>query len=168
MMKLLRVIECINEWTGKCVSIFIILLVFVIVVGVGARYLFDSPIIWIHETSLFIYGTYFMLAGGYTLLNNRHVKVEIIHKFLPERKRAILDLITAPIFFFYIILMLWVGTEMTVESWRVREVNATFWAPVIYPFKAVIPIGAFLLLMQGFVKLVRDVKVLKQKSQRLK
>ena len=47
-------------------------------------------------------------------------------------------------------LFFWMGLQEAIHSWDIREVSeATPWRPPIYPFKAVIPLAALLLLIQG-------------------
>ena len=154
--RFLRTVDATNEWLGRGVSFLILLVIAIVVFEVVARYVFNRPTIWAHEMSLFLYGPYFMLAGGYVLLHKAHVNVDIIHLRLSLRARVITDLVTALLFFFYAGLLLWQGGQMAWESVVIREVNATFWAPITYPFKLLLPISAFLLLMQGLAKFIRD------------
>lgn len=157
--RFLRAIDRTNEWVGRCVSVLILVIVAIIVVRVVWRYVFNHPILWAHEMTIFIYGGYFILAGGYVLLHKAHVSVDIMYARFSPRVQAIIDLITAPLFFFFIGLLLWQSFSMALESWRMQEVNPTFWAPPVYPIKTLIPISALLFLLQGTAKFIRDFKV---------
>jgi TRAP-type mannitol/chloroaromatic compound transport system permease small subunit len=156
--RFLRAIDRTNEWVGKCVSVLILVIVALIVVRVIWRYVFNRPILWAHEMTIFVYGGYFILAGGYVLLHKAHVSVDIVYERFSPRVQAAIDLLTAPLLFFFIGLLLWESFLMALESWQMREVNPTFWAPPVYPIKTVIPISAFLFLLQGCAKFIRDVK----------
>ena len=46
------------------------------------------------------------------------------------------------------------------ESLSICERSNSAWQPPIYPVKMMIPIGAFLLLLQGIAKLIRDILTL--------
>jgi TRAP-type mannitol/chloroaromatic compound transport system permease small subunit len=82
--------------------------------------------------------------------------MEIFHNRLSPRGRAILDLITAPLFFLFIGILLWKGGEFAWSSISRMETSGSYWGPPLYPFKAMIPIGAFMLAMQGLTKFIRD------------
>jgi len=159
--RFLRAADGTNEWVGRSIGFVILPIVAIVVIEVISRYVFDHPTIFAHEMTLFLFGPYIMLAGGYALLHNAHVNVDVIYVRFPVRVRALAALITALLFFFYAGLLLWQGGEMAWDSVVAREVNPTFWAPIIYPIKIVIPIAAFLLLMQGLAKFVRDLHVLR-------
>ena len=120
------------------------------------RYGFNSPTIFAHETSLFLYGGTGMLVGGYVLLHNAHVRMDAVYGRLSPRSKAILDLITASIFFYLCGLVLWQGWGMGYRSLMAGEYTMTPWAPPYYPLKMAIPVAAFLILLQGLAKFIRD------------
>jgi TRAP-type mannitol/chloroaromatic compound transport system permease small subunit len=156
MKRFLHTIDRINEKTGKAISYLILFLVGVILYEILVRYLFNSPTIWAHETSQMIYGAYVILLGGYVLQRGGHVNVDILyHRFKP-RTRAIIDLFTWLLFFYFCGLLLWKGGEMAWDSFKVLETEPTAFAPPVYPIKMMIPLGALLILLQGLAKFIRD------------
>jgi TRAP-type mannitol/chloroaromatic compound transport system permease small subunit len=156
MKRFLQAIDRINEQTGKVVSYLILFLVGVILYEILVRYLFNSPTIWAHETSQMIYGAYVILLGGYVLQRGGHVNVDILyHRFKP-RTRAIIDLFTWLLFFYFCGLLLWKGGEMAWDSFKVLETEPTAFAPPVYPIKMMIPLGALIILLQGLAKFIRD------------
>ena len=153
---MLSVIDKINEWAGRLTSFLIIPLIAFMVWGVTLRYVFDAPVIWADEMSLFIFGGYIMLGGGYTLLHDAHVNVPILHSHLHSRARATVDLITSILFYCVCAVLLWKGIDMAWSSLKQLEHSFSVWGPPVYPVKLTIPIGAFLLLLQGITKFTRD------------
>lgn len=153
---LCRIIDTVSEYSGKGLSFLFIVLVGVLFYEVIARYVFNSPTHWAHETSIFLFGGSCVLGGAYVLFHKAHVNLDILYSRVSRRKQAILDLIAAPAFFFIMVLMIWHGTKFAATSWAVLERASTVWAPPIYPFKTLIPIAAFLLLLQGVAKFIRD------------
>lgn len=156
MKKFLKIIDQISEQSGKAVSYFIIFLVGVILFEIFSRYLFNSPTIWAHEVSQMIYGAYVILLGAYVLKRGGHVNVEILYERFQPRTRAIIDLFTWLLFFYFCGLLLWKGGEMAWDSFLVRETEPTAFAPPVYPIKMTIPLGALLILLQGLAKFIRD------------
>jgi len=121
------------------------------------RYVFDAPTIWAQETSTFLYGAFFMLGGAYVFLIDGHVRVDIFYTRFSRRGKAIVDLITFPIFLFLFLgILVWEGGKMAIWSWSIWEHTQSPWSPPIYPLKTVIPVASLLLLLQGIARYVRD------------
>ena len=154
--RFLSFIDSINEWGGRIFCFLIIPIIGIVMLEVMLRYVFNAPTIWAHETSTMIFGAHFALGGAYTLLHRGHVNVDILYGRFPPRGQAIIDLITSTLFFLFCGLMLWKGAEFAWASILGRETSYTVWGPPLYPLKAVIPIAAFLLLLQGLAKFIRD------------
>jgi len=156
LRKACQVIDAISEWTGKAISFLVIPMVLVLVYEVIMRYGFNSPTLFSHETSVFLYGTTGMLAGAWVLCRDGHVKMDAIYGRLSLRVRAIIDLATAPFFFLLVGVVLWTGWDMAYFSVKVNEHTQTPWGPPYYPLKLAIPVSAFLLLLAGVAKFIRD------------
>ena len=84
-----------------------------------------------------------------TLRKGAHIVVDVVVDNAKPRTRAILDLITAPVFFFGMLVLLAGGWDQFSLSWRMREAMPTVWAPPYYTMKFMVPLGAFLLMLQG-------------------
>ena len=149
-------IDAISEWTGKIVSKAILLIVGLIAVDVVMRYFFNAPIFWAYHVSLYMYGGFTMLAGGYCLLHRAHVRIDVIYRRFSPRTQAILDVITAGLFFLYMVILLKAGYDAFVESWKLQETVIAAWRVVLWPPKLAVPIAAVLLLLQGVAKFGRD------------
>jgi len=154
--KVFHIIDMISEWSGKLVSFLLLPLIAFIVYDVLMRYVFNRPTDWAHELSYLMFGTIWIIGGAFALVQGAHVRMEVIHNRLPLRRRAIIDLITAPLFFVFIGILLWKGWELAWSSVLRLEHSNSFWSPPIYPVKMMIPLGAFLLLLQGVVRFIRD------------
>jgi len=151
-----RVIDIISEWTGKVAAYILIPLVLALVYEVVARYVFDSPTLWAHEIGIYLYAFNGMIAGAWVLLHEGHVKMDAVYGRLPPKTKATLDLITAPLFFYFCALVLWQGWEMAYRSVIGLEHTPSAWSPPWYPFRIILPVAAFLLLLAGLSKFRRD------------
>jgi TRAP-type mannitol/chloroaromatic compound transport system permease small subunit len=156
MNKFCRAIDRINEQAGKLVSFLILFLTAVVLYEICARYLFNRPTIWAQEVSQMLYGAYVILLGGYVLQRGGHVNVEILYGKFSPRTRAIIDLFTWLLFFFFCGLILIKGWDMAWDSFKVRETEPTSFGPPVYPIKMTIPLGALLILLQGLARFLRS------------
>lgn len=154
---ILSVIDTINDYVGRIVSYFVLFMMVTIVFEVIARYFFDAPTIWVMEINQYLLCGYIALAGGYTFLYGAHVNVDIVYQRFGVRIRAFLDILTSVFFFMFIIVLIWKGWEIAYEAWKYSEHSESLLAAPLFPSKIVIPLGGFLILLQGIAKLLRDI-----------
>lgn len=98
-----------------------------------------------------------MLGGAYTLLHGSHVKMDVLYVRLSTRGRAILDIVTFAVFLFFVVILIWKSGHMAVKSFEIMEKTESAWGPIIWPARITITVGAFLLLLQGMAKFIRDI-----------
>ena len=153
---LLTLVDKINAWVGKTVSYLLLLITFITAFEVLMRYVVKRPTIWAWDLNIQLFAALTMLGGGYTLLENGHVQIDVLVSSLSPKKRAWVDILTAPFFFFGFFVLLWMGWDVGWASFVAREAMPTIWAPPYYVVKLLIPIGALLLLLQGSAKFIRD------------
>ena len=156
MTKWLRFVDSISDWTANAVSYLIIILALVVGYEVAARYIFRSPTVWVHEMSGMLFGTFIIIGGAYTFSKGGHVGMDIIYAGLRPRIRALLDMITFSLSLAFVGVLLWKGGQAAWKSIQLLEHDSTQWGPPIYPFRMMLPLGAFLLLLQMVAKFIRD------------
>ena len=165
-MKVLRWIDTLSEWTGKAVSYLIFMLAVVIGIEVVMRYAFDRPTIWVHEFSAMLFGTAMIISGAYVMRYQGHIPMDIIYNKLSVKGKAIMDVIT---FFLltlpFVVVLIWYGGATAWRSFVRLEHDSTQWGPPIYPFRLMLPIGAFLFLLQTVAKLIRDFRIIAKGEQ---
>ncbi len=152
-------IDSLSTWMGKAFGWCILVLTFATCYEVFVRYALNSPTAWAFDMSVQMYGALFMMAGAYTLARNAHVRGDVIHRLLPIRVQAGIDLTLYILFLLPgVFALIWYGYEFAADSWRYKEVSWSSPARVqIYFFKTLIPIAGFLLLLQGIAEAVRCV-----------
>ena len=163
MQKLLLTIDKISTFVGKTFSWLIVSLTFLITWEVFSRYALNAPHAWAFDAMIQMYGALFMMAGAYTLSKNGHVRGDVLYGFFPPRLQASIDLTLFIAFFLPgAVALCWAGFKYAGESWAIWEHSSiTAEGPPIYPFKTVIPVAGFFLLMQGIVEIIRCVRCLK-------
>ncbi len=160
--KLADTIDAINDMIGRGVSWFTFFMAIVMFVTVILRYVFNMGWIWMQESVVYMHGFVFMLAGGYTLLAEEHVRIDIFYRPLNERKQAVVNIIgilfllfpTCYVIFYY-------GFDYVSDSWSVLEDSKEAGGlPGVYLLKSAILAFPVLVGLQGFSKLIRAVKTL--------
>jgi len=149
-------VDKLNDTVGKLVSFLIYPIMLVLVYEVVMRYYFNRPTIWAHETSCMLYGAHFVLGGAYALQHNAFVNVEVFYARFPRRVQAIIDLVTWTMFYVFVGVLLWKSLPWAWKSFTVFESSDSTWGPQVWPIKWTIPLAAFLMLLQGMTKTIKD------------
>lgn len=158
LKKILICCERFIELTGNIVCWLLMVLMGLAVFEVITRRFLGSPTIWTFELSGFLLAAITVLSLAYTQLHHGHVNIDFLHDRLSRRGKAIIDIITFfPFYLLYCLIFIYFGGLEAAKSWAIREAAPTAWNPVIYPIKALIPLGAIFLLLIGLVQLIRNI-----------
>ncbi len=152
-----RVVSRLNGLTGEFVAYWSLIAVFVYYYEVIARYVFNSPTNWAHESMFLMFGMQYLLAGGFVLREGAHVRVDVLYQYLPMRGKALVDILTSVFFFIFTLTLLFTGWTFFHDAFEVGEVSFTEWAIPYWPVKFALPLGAALLLLQGIAQLLKDI-----------
>lgn len=153
-------VDKINGYVGEYVSFWSIIAVFVYYYEVLARYLFNSPTNWAHESMFLMFGMQYVMAAGFTHREHAHVHVDVLYQYFPLRMKAAINVFTSIFFFIFCIVLFWTGWVFAADSIAVWEVSFTEWAIQYWPVKVTLSLGAILLLFDGITKLIKDLIVL--------
>ncbi len=150
-----------NDFSGTFVAYWSVIAVFVYYYEVLARYVFNSPTNWAHESMFLMFGAQYLLAGGFCLREDAHVRVDVFYTRLSAKRKALVDVGTSVFFFIFMFALLTSGWTFFNDSFQVREVSFTEWGIQYYPIKLTLAAGAALLLLQGAARLLRDIETLR-------
>jgi TRAP-type mannitol/chloroaromatic compound transport system permease small subunit len=156
LRKLLHFFDRLSELIGKAFGFLVIALMVFVVYDVMARYIFNRPTLWGLELNGFLLLGITCLGGGYALLHDAHVRVNILHDRFSPRVQATVDLFTYVGLFMFCVVLLLHGGEVAFDSLRKGTVTPSMWAPVMWPSQMLVPIGAALILLQGLAKWIRN------------
>jgi TRAP-type mannitol/chloroaromatic compound transport system permease small subunit len=162
MQKLLFFVDKASTFAGKFFSWSIVGLTFLISWEVFSRYVLNEPHAWVLDAQIMLYGAMFMMAGAYTLSQSGHVRGDVLYGFFEPRTQAAIDLVLYIAFFLPgIFALAYAGWSFANESLAIREQTFSPEPLPLYPFKFIIPLAAFFLLIQGLVEIIRCIICLK-------
>jgi TRAP-type mannitol/chloroaromatic compound transport system permease small subunit len=167
MVRFLRFVDRTNEWVGGSVKWFIVILTAILCFEVIMRYLFNSPTKWAYDISYMLGGSFFVLGMGYTLKLDKHVRVDVFSSKFPVKTKAVIDVALSLLVFFPTFLLFLINLIPNVYlSWMTNERSLeSFWRPPIYPVKTTLLIGVILLLLQGVVVFIGNLRVILDKER---
>lgn len=146
-----RVAEAVNDVVGRSVAYLTLATVLICATVVVIRYAFHTGFIWLQELFVWTHAVAFMLGAGYTLMVNRHVRVDIVYATRSEQTRAWLDLLSTVVFLFPWIFVLWYfAWPYVAASWELGEESPQVGGmPGLYLLKSVLLIFCVLMFLQG-------------------
>ena len=159
---LVRGIERVSEVTGRFVAWLALAMVLVQFVVVAMRYVFGLSVLAMQESIWYMHSIIFLVAAGYTLLHNAHVRVDVLYGNVDRRKKALIDLggvlvILLPM----CIATVWLSWDYVLNAWRVREGSVEVSGiPAVYLLKTCIWLFAGTLALQGVALGVRSAFIL--------
>jgi len=164
VQRVLLGIDRLSTLVGQVFAWSIVVLTIVVVYEVTVRYVFRAPTSWGYDVSYMLYGTLFMMAGAYALSRNGHVRGDFLYRNLRPTRQAALDLTLYLLFFFPAIFAFMIAGWHYFENsyWQNERSMFSPTGPIIWPFKFLIPLVGFLLLLQGLVEAVRCVRCLRE------
>ena len=153
----IKAADFISEWSAKTTAWLVFILTLMTGYEIVMRYVFSAPTKWAFDLSYMLGGAFFVLGQGYTLLQNKHVRIDIFYSRLSLRGKAIVDSVFYLIFFFPLwIVLLYLLIPYVYESWTMGERSMQgYWMPILYPFKTVMPVAVFILLLQAIAEFSR-------------
>jgi TRAP-type mannitol/chloroaromatic compound transport system permease small subunit len=154
----IEAIDRVADWSGRVVAWLIVPMTLAVTWEVVSRHFFRAPTIWAFDVTYMLYGTHFMLGTAYTLMRVGHVRTDMFYQNWSVRRRHQIDAIGYLFFFFpAMVLLFYFGWQEAYHSFQIGEASdASPWRPIVYPFKAVIPLTAVLLLVQGIGEFLKS------------
>ena len=125
------------------------------------RLILNQPTVWGLETTLFLYGGYFMIGGAYGLLHKRHVCIDIVYLHFPFRLRTSIDALSSVVILLISFVIFWWGAVWAWESTIIWERTHGAWSPYIWPMRWVVVIAAILLAIQALGDLLAAIQKLR-------
>jgi TRAP-type mannitol/chloroaromatic compound transport system permease small subunit len=162
LLKFSRAVDALNAFVGK----YIIWLIFAstVISGVNAvvRKVFNVSSNAYLEMQWYLFAAAFLLASGYTLLHNEHVRIDVIASRLSKRTQIWLDVIGFVLFLTPMCCaMLYFGTPFFLQGLRSGEMSGNAGGLIRWPVYMMIPIGFSLLLLQCWSELIKRIAYLK-------
>jgi len=166
LLGIARAIDVINERIGRAVLWLVLAVTLISAANALMRYGFGmSSNAWL-EIQWYLFGAIFLLAAGYTLKHNGHVRVDVLYGRWPPRVRAWIDLLGAALFLLPLCgLMVWLSWHGFIESFQRDELSSDAGGLLRWPVRLLIPLGFALLGLQGVSELIKRVAFLRGQGE---
>jgi TRAP-type mannitol/chloroaromatic compound transport system permease small subunit len=156
-----RIVDRINYFVGRIMMYSIFFLIAVLMYSIIAKQAFLIPPFWTLEVAQFTLVAYYLLGGAYSIQLGANVRMDLFYSEWSDRKKAWVDSLTVLLLIFYLGVMLYGGIDSMLYSIKYNQHSASMWRPAIWPIKAIMCTGIFMMLMQAFSELIKDIATLK-------
>ena len=162
MLQLSKAIDRLNEFVGRWLSWLILAAVLISAVNAVVRKAFNYSSNAFLEIQWYLFAAVFLLAAGYTLLRQEHVRIDVILGRFSKRTQikveaVLLVLFLAP-FCVVVIDLVW---PLVTRAYRSGEMSSNAGGLIRWPVYALVPIGFVLLLLQGVSEFIKRIAFLR-------
>lgn len=164
LQTLIQLIDRLNDVLGRIVSWATLLMVLVQFGIVLVHYIFREGSIFLQESLLYMHSLIFLGAGGYTLLHNSHVRVDVIYSHFGKRGKAWVDLLGTLFFLFPVCgLIGWTAWPFVVASWETLEGSMeSSGIQAVFILKSFILIFVTSVILQGLSLMLQSLLTLRE------
>lgn len=162
LLKLSGWIDAVTERIGKAAYWLTLIAVLVSSGNAMIRYIFNnSSNAWL-ELQWYLFSAVFLFCGGYALLHGSHVRIDVVYSRFSRRLQLWIDIL-GTIFFLMpmALLILYLSWPVFVNAYNQNEVSTNAGGLIIWPARLLLPVGFFLLSVQGISELIKRIAVLR-------
>jgi TRAP-type mannitol/chloroaromatic compound transport system permease small subunit len=162
LLGLSRAIDALNEHVGRLTYWLILAAVLISAGNAVVRYSLNmSSNAWL-EIQWYLFSFVFLFCAGYTLLHNQHVRIDVISGQLSGRARAWIDIFGTVFFLMPMaIAIMWLSWPVFLDAYQSGEVSTNAGGLTVWPGRLMLPVGFFLLILQGVSELIKRIAFLR-------
>ena len=152
------------EWfcmqTGWIAGSLAVIMMLALVREVVGRYFFNSPTDWAVDLNSFLLVVMVYAGAAYTTSIDGHVRADFFYGHIKGRSKAFLDIFIDAASIFYVSILLWEGWMLAWDSFLFDEVSTGGVRWPLFPFQAMVPLGAALVIILLLVRIARNIRLL--------
>ena len=162
LLKLSRLIDQISEFIGRWLAWLVLAAVLISAINASIRKAFNYSSNSFLEIQWYLFAAVFLVAAGYTMLRQEHVKIDVIFGHFSKRTQIKIELFGLVCFlmpFVYsVVTLVWPLVVQAIES---GEMSQNAGGLVRWPVYALVPLGFSLLGLQGLSEIIKRVAFLR-------
>ena len=158
ILQIAHLIDKLNEKVGRSVYWLILVTVLISAGNAIVRKVFNFSSNAFLEIQWYLYSAVFLLAAGYTLKHNEHVRIDVVSSRFGKRGQAWIDIFGGLFFLIPMtVVILYYGLPYFTNSFRSQEWSSNPGGLIVWPAKLIIPLAFMLLLLQGIAEIVKRI-----------
>ena len=162
LLTLSRAIDGLNERIGRALMWLVLAAVLVSAGNATSRYMLDiASNAWL-ELQWYLFSAVFLLCAGYTLRHNEHIRIDVVNSHLSIRTQMWIDVFGIVLFLLPMAtIIMWLSWPIFVNAYESGEVSVNAGGLIRWPARLMVPVGFFLLSLQGVSELIKRIAFLR-------
>lgn len=161
LLTLSRWIDRLSEFLGRWVAWLVLVAVLISAANAVTRKVFDWSSNALLEIQWYLFAAVFMLAAGYTLLRQEHVKIDVVSGRFTKRTQIWIDIVGICVFLFpFIFYVIKLSMPLVIGTYVSGEMSSNAGGLIRWPVYALLPAGLLLLGIQGVSELIKRIAFL--------
>ncbi len=161
LLTLSRWIDRFSEFVGRWVAWLVLVAVLISAANAVTRKVFDWSSNALLEIQWYLFAAVFMLAAGYTLLRQEHVKIDVVSGRFSKRTQIWIDIVGICVFLLpFIVYVIMLSMPLVTGAYVSGEVSSNAGGLIRWPVFALLPAGLALLGIQGVSELIKRIAYL--------
>ncbi len=162
LLSISRWIDRFSEFIGRWVAWLVLAAALVSALNASVRKAFNFSSNAFLEIQWYLFAAVFLLAAGYTLMRQEHVKIDVVSGRFSKRTQIWIDIIGLSCFLFpFVIMIIMLAMPLVINAYVTGEVSSNAGGLIRWPVFALLPLGLALLGMQGVSELIKRIAFLK-------
>jgi len=162
LLSLSKRIDGISEWIGRWVAWLVLLSVLISAGNAAVRKAFNMSSNGFLEIQWYLFAAVFLLAAGYTLMRQEHVKIDVVSGRFSKRTQIWIDIVGIGLFLLpFSLIIIKLSMPLVMNAYITQEVSSNAGGLIRWPVFALLPAGMFLLAMQAVSELIKRIAFLK-------
>ncbi|MBZ8142593.1 sugar transporter [Rubrivivax gelatinosus] len=162
LLRLSRLIDALNERIGHAVAWLVLVMVLISASNAVARKAFAVSSNAFLEIQWYLFAAVFLLAAGYTMLRQEHVRIDVLISRFPRRTQVAIEAVCILLFLFpFGLLVIDLVWPLVVKAYLTGEMSSNSGGLIRWPVFALVPAGFTLLLLQGASEFIKRIAFLR-------
>jgi TRAP-type mannitol/chloroaromatic compound transport system permease small subunit len=150
-----------SEFVGRWLAWLVLAAVLISAVNAVVRKLYNTSSNAYLEIQWYLFAAIFLLAAGYTLLRQEHVKIDVILGRFSRRTQVKVEIFGLLAFLMpFVVIVIDMVMPLVIDAWRSGEMSSNAGGLIRWPVYAMVPIGFTLLGLQGLSEIIKRVAFL--------
>jgi TRAP-type mannitol/chloroaromatic compound transport system permease small subunit len=162
LLALSRWIDRASEWIGRWVAWLVLAAVLISAINAAVRKVFNTSSNAYLEIQWYLFAAVFLLAAGYTMLRQEHVRIDVISGRFSKRTQIWIDIVGLACF---VLPLVWVvihlSLPLAIRAYQMNEYSSNAGGLIRWPVFALLPLGFGLLGMQAISELIKRIAFLR-------
>ena len=162
LLQLSRSIDRMSEFVGRWVAWLVLAAVLISAGNAITRKAFNLSSNAFLEIQWYLFAAVFLLASGYTLLRQEHVKIDVVSGRFSKRTQIWIEIVGLCLFLFpFIYMIITLSMPLVINAFVTKEMSSNAGGLIRWPVFALLPVGLALLGLQGVSELIKRIAFLK-------